>query len=253
MEEYVRANKLLSEYGYCSRRKADRLIEEGKVVCNDKVLIMGEKVSLHSTLFVDGKEVAKETTRKILAFYKPKGIECTANEDVKNNVFHYMNYNKRLMYVGRLDKDSEGLLLLTNEGDLINKIMRAGNYHEKEYEVKVDKKINKSFLKDMAEGVPILDTITRPCVVEQIDAYQFRIILTQGINRQIRRMCEVFGYKVLSLKRIRIMNVLLGDLLEGEYRELTNKEEESLRKQIEGSYNTYTKDGKGEKDERTVI
>jgi 23S rRNA pseudouridine2604 synthase len=241
MEEYVRVNKLLSEYGYCSRRKADQLIEEGQVVCNGKILVVGEKVPVDSTLYVKGEKIAKETERKILAFYKPKGIECTANEDVKNNVFQFLKYDKRLMYVGRLDKDSEGLLLLTNEGDLINKIMRAGNYHEKEYIVRVDKKITPFFLKQMAEGVNILDTKTRPCVVEKIDTYQFRIVLTQGLNRQIRRMCEVFDYKVVSLKRIRIMNVRLTDLKEGEYRELTPTEEKQLRKQIEGSYNTYPK------------
>ena len=241
MEEYVRANKLLSEYGFCSRRKADKLIEEEKVVCDGKILVMGEKVLKGTTLFVEGKEVEKINERVILAFNKPKGIECTASSKVKNNVLDYVKYENRLMYVGRLDKDSEGLLLLTNEGDLINKIMRAGNFHEKEYLVKVDKEITEDMLIRMSEGVEILDTITRPCEVEKIDSYNFRIILTQGLNRQIRRMCAALEYNVVALKRIRVMNVFLGELKEGTYRKLTNVEEEELRSAIEGSYNDFRK------------
>jgi 23S rRNA pseudouridine2604 synthase len=253
MEEYVRANKLLSEYGYCSRRKADRLIEDGKVTCDEKILIMGEKVLVGSILFVEGLEVKKVKERVILAFYKPRGIECTANVEVTNNVFDYMKYDKRLMYIGRLDKDSEGLLLLTNEGALINKIMRAGNFHEKEYDVEVHKEITNKFMDHMSKGVEILDTVTSPCFVEKIDANHFRIILTQGLNRQIRRMCEVFDYKVISLKRTRIMNVFLGDMKEGIYRELTKEEEQTLRTAIEGSYNTFNEGAKEEKNESTII
>ncbi len=239
MEELVRVNKLLSQYGFCSRRQADRYLEEGKVTYEGKVLHMGDKVLPGSILKVEGRTVQPEKQQVILAFYKPRGIECTANEAVKDNVISYLNYDKRLLYVGRLDKDSEGLLLLTNEGDLINKIMRAGNFHEKEYVVEVDQRITKTFISQMSSGVPILDQVTRECEVEQISEYVFRIVLTQGLNRQIRRMCEALGYQVRSLKRIRVMNISLGSLRVGEYRELTQEEEQKLRLAIKDSYNTY--------------
>lgn len=239
MEEQIRVNKLLSEYGFCSRRKGDRLLEEGRVTSNGMVLNLGDKLAKSDPIEVDGISVKKEEERVILAFNKPRGIECTANRDIKDNIFSFLNYEKRLLYIGRLDKDSEGLLLLTNEGDLINKIMRAGNFHEKEYLVEVNREITDEFIRKMSSGVEILDTITRPCKVTKIDDRRFRIILTQGLNRQIRRMCEVYEYKVQSLKRVRVMNVRLGDLKIGEYRELSKEEEKELRDRIKTSYNTY--------------
>lgn len=239
MEELFRVNKLLSEYGFCSRRKGDKLLEEGRVTSNGRVLKLGDKLSKNDLIEVDGVSIEKEEKRVILAFNKPRGIECTANEEVKDNLVSYLKYDKRLLYIGRLDKDSEGLLLLTNEGDLINKIMRAGNYHEKEYIVEVNKQLTNEFIKNMSKGVDILDTRTRPCQVTKIDDRHFRIILTQGLNRQIRRMCQVFDYKVQSLKRIRVMNVKLGDLKVGEYRELTLAEEDELREALITSYNTF--------------
>lgn len=239
MEELFRVNKLLSEYGFCSRRKGDKLLVEGRVTSDGRVLKLGDKLSKEASLEVDGTSVKKEEKRVILAFNKPRGIECTANEEIEDNLISYLKYDKRLLYIGRLDKDSEGLLLLTNEGDLINKIMRAGNYHEKEYIVEVNKPITSEFIKNMSSGVDILDTRTRPCRVVKIDEKHFRIILTQGLNRQIRRMCQVFDYKVRSLKRIRVMNIELGDLKVGEYRELSLCEENELRKALTTSYNTF--------------
>lgn len=239
MEELFRVNKLLSEYGYCSRRKGDKLLEEGRVTSAGTSLKLGDKISKSVPIEVDGIAINRENEHVILAFNKPRGIECTANPKIKDNLFSYLKYDKRLLYIGRLDKDSEGLLLLTNEGDLINKIMRAGNFHEKEYLVEVNKKITSDFIKAMSNGVEILDTVTRPCKIYKIDDIHFRIILTQGLNRQIRRMCEVFGYKVLSLKRIRVMNIELNELKTGQYRELTKKEEHELRNALLTSYNTY--------------
>lgn len=239
MEELFRVNKLLSEYGFCSRRKGDKFLEAGRVTSNGHVLKLGDKLSKNASLEVDGVSVKKEEKRVILAFNKPRGIECTANEEIKDNLISYLKYDKRLLYIGRLDKDSEGLLLLTNEGDLINKIMRAGNYHEKEYIVEVNKQITNEFIKKMSNGVDILNTKTRPCQVTKIDDRHFQIVLTQGLNRQIRRMCQVFDYKVQSLKRIRVMNVELGNLKVGEYRELTFAEENELREALVTSYNTF--------------
>ena len=226
--EGIRLNKYLSEAGYCSRREADRLIEEGKVFVDGNRAIMGMRVDDTNLIRVNGKTISNKEKPVIIALNKPRGIVCTAQKKEKDNIIDFVNYKTRIYPVGRLDKESEGLILLTNMGDLVNKIMRAGNYHEKECIVTVDKVITKEFLKKMSEGVPILDTVTRKCKVEKIDDYCFRIILTQGLNRQIRRMCEHFNYNVKKLVRVRIMNIKLGDLPVGKYRELTSGELEKL-------------------------
>lgn len=226
--ESIRLNKYLSEAGYCSRREADRLIEEGKVFVDGNKAIMGMRVDDTNLIRVNGKTISNKEKPVIIALNKPRGIVCTAQKKEKYNIIDFVNYKTRIYPVGRLDKESEGLILLTNMGDLVNKIMRAGNYHEKEYIVTVDKVVTKEFLKKMSEGVPILDTVTRKCKVEKIDDYCFRIILTQGLNRQIRRMCEHFNYNVKKLVRVRIMNIKLGDLPVGKYRELTSGELEKL-------------------------
>lgn len=231
----VRLNKYLSDAGICSRREADRLIESGKVTVDGKGAVTGMKVNLGQTVKV-GKKIVKETDEFILlAVYKPRGIVCTEEKREKKNIIRFLNYPKRITYIGRLDKDSEGLLLMTNNGDIVNKMMRAGNYHEKEYKVTVDKPVTEAFLKGMEEGVAILDTVTRQCEVEKMGTYTFRIILTQGLNRQIRRMCECFGYEVRTLKRIRVMNIKLENLQPGQYREATKAEIEELYRRIQYS------------------
>ena len=223
--EGIRLNKYLSEIGHCSRRAADRLIEEGRVKINDKQVVMGQKVTPQDRIEVDGVLVEDLQERNVyLAFNKPVGIVCTTDTRVeKDNIIDYINYPSRIFPIGRLDKPSEGLILLTNDGDIVNKILRARNNHEKEYIVTVNKPVTQEFIEKMANGVPILDTITRKCVVEQIHKNQFRIILTQGLNRQIRRMCEYLNYRVVKLKRIRIMNIELNVGI-GKYRDLTKKE-----------------------------
>ena len=237
--ESIRMNKYLSDAGICSRRQADRWIEEKRITVNGETAGMGMKVAPDSEVCLDGKLIKKEEKKVLLAMNKPAGIVCTAEKRERNNIVDYMKYPKRIYPVGRLDKDSTGLLLLTNDGELVNKIMRAGNRHEKEYKVTVDRKVTQEFLDKMAAGVPILDTMTRPCQVFYEGAYTFRIILTQGLNRQIRRMCEALGYEVKKLKRIRIMNIELGDLKEGEYRELTDPELDELYRLTEHSYNDW--------------
>ena len=232
----MRINKFLSECGFCSRREADRLLEAGKVTVDGKVAFLGSKLIPGQEVKVNGVLVTKKDRPVILALNKPKGIVCTTAKKEKNNVVDFIDYKSRIYPVGRLDKASEGLLLMTNMGDMVNKIMRARNYHEKEYLVSVDKDITDDFLKRMSEGVPVLDTITRPCEIEKIGRRKFRIILTQGLNRQIRRMCENLGYRVVYLKRTRIMNIKLGDLKVGEYRELTKKEIDEIMKQTEDDH-----------------
>lgn len=237
-EELKRLNKFISETGYCSRREADKLIEEGRVTINGVVPEMGTKVGPDDEVRVDGKLVREKTGKHIyLAFNKPVGIECTTNQEVKNNIVDYINYPKRIFPIGRLDKASEGLIFMTNDGDIVNKILRARNNHEKEYVVTVNKPITDRFIQRMGNGVPILDTVTRKCRVEQISKYVFRIVLTQGLNRQIRRMCEYLGYDVTALKRIRIINISL-DVPVGRYRELTPAEVKELNKLIEPSSKT---------------
>lgn len=231
----TRINKYLSQSGYCSRRQADKLIEEKRVTIDGKIAVMGDKVSDSQKVCVDGSIIDNNEKEVLLAFYKPVGIVCTTTDKQgDNNIVDYIGYEQRIYPVGRLDKDSEGLILMTNNGEITDKILRAANGHEKEYIVRVDKKINEDFIRKMSEGVYIkeLDVTTRKCFVQKQSDKAFRIILTQGLNRQIRRMCETLGYKVTHLKRIRIMNILLGDLKEGEYRELEKEEYNKLIKDL---------------------
>ena len=227
-KESVRLNKYLSEAGVCSRREADRLIESGKVTVDGVTAQMGMRVTAGQIVKVAKKTVSKQDEMIVLAVNKPKGIVCTEDQRERDSIVRFLNYPVRVTYAGRLDKDSRGLLLMTNNGDIINQMMRAANRHEKEYKVTVDKEITEQFIKKMSEGVPILDTVTRPCTVKKIGKYTFSIILTQGLNRQIRRMCAAFGYEVKDLVRIRIMNIRLGSLKEGAYRKLTDEELEEL-------------------------
>jgi len=238
--EAVRINKYLSEIGFCSRRAADKLIEQGRITVNGKPVEMGIKVSPQDHVAVDGEQVGKKTEKPVyIAFNKPVGIVCTTDTKVeKNNIIDYINYPSRIFPIGRLDKPSEGLIFLTNDGDIVNKILRARNNHEKEYVVTVNKPITKSFVDKMGKGVPILDTLTRPCVVKQTHERKFRIILTQGLNRQIRRMCEYLGYRVVRLKRVRIMNVTL-DIGKGKWRGLTSKELAEINRLVAASKKTY--------------
>lgn len=237
-EEAKRLNKFISETGYCSRREADRLIEEGRVTINGIVPQMGTKVTARDEVRVDGTLMGTRTEKPVyLAFNKPVGIECTTNTEIQNNIVDYINYPKRIFPIGRLDKASEGLIFITNDGDIVNKILRARNNHEKEYVVTVNRPITDRFIQRMAGGIPILDTVTRKCKVEQISKYIFRIVLTQGLNRQIRRMCEYLDYEVTALKRIRIINISL-DVPVGRYRELTPAEIKELNQLIEPSSKT---------------
>jgi len=233
----VRINKYLADAGVCSRREADTYVEAGKVFIDGQRAESGSRVLPGQSVIFNGKELFKEEQLVLLALNKPRGIVCTSDKREPDNVVDFMNYGKRIYPIGRLDKDSEGLLLLTNDGDIVNKILRAGNYHEKEYIVKVNKMITKEFLQGMAGGVPILDTVTRPCKIEALDKYRFKIILTQGLNRQIRRMCEYFGYRVVHLQRVRIMNVTLGHLKLGDYRKLTPQELQGLKEMLQDSSN----------------
>lgn len=237
-ENTVRINKFLSETGFCSRREADRLIEQGRVTINGKIPEMGTKVAPGDEVRVNGELVQQKNEKPIyLAFYKPAGIECTTNLSVRDNIVDFINYPERIFPIGRLDKASEGLIFMTNDGDIVNKILRARNNHEKEYIVTVNKPITDRFIDRMANGIPILETITKKCKVEQISKYVFRIILTQGLNRQIRRMCEYLDYEVTALKRTRIINISL-DVQEGKYRNLTDTEITELNRLIEPSSKT---------------
>lgn len=230
----IRLNKYLSEAGVCSRREADRLIESGIVTVDGKTAAPGMKVEDGQEVRVGKKVVKSKTEKTVLAVYKPAGIVCTEDKREKKNIIRFLNYPVRITYAGRLDKDSEGLLIMTNDGDLINGMMRARYAHEKEYKVRVNKEVTPEFIEKMSRGVHIrdkeknLDAVTRPCTVKKTGKYTFSIILTQGLNRQIRRMCEALGYKVNVLKRIRIMNVELGDLKPGQVRELTEQELKEL-------------------------
>jgi 23S rRNA pseudouridine2604 synthase len=238
-KKLVRINKYFSEIGVCSRRAADKLIEQKRVTINGVTAEMGTKVSPEDEIRLNGKLISAPETKPVyLAFNKPRGIVCTTDtRREKNNIIDYINYPERIFPIGRLDKDSQGLILLTNDGDIVNKILRARNNHEKEYLVTVKKPITPAFIKKMANGVPILDTVTRKCFVEKTDTYQFRIILTQGLNRQIRRMCEHLGNDVRQLKRYRIMNIQL-DIPPGKWRDLTQEELSDLEKLLAGSTKT---------------
>lgn len=236
----TRINKYLSEVGYCSRRAADKLIDQGRVTINGLVPEMGTKISDDDEVRVDG-ELISETKEKpvYLAFNKPIGIVCTTDTRVeKDNIIDFINYPKRIFPIGRLDKPSEGLIFLTNDGDIVNKILRARNHHEKEYIVTVDKPVTEHFLRKMRNGVPILGTMTRKCEVEKIDNSTFKIILTQGLNRQIRRMCEFLGFRVKKLKRVRIMNVQL-DVAVGAYRDITKAELAEIYRLVASSSKTH--------------
>ena len=233
MEFPIRINKFLSQVGYCSRREADKLLQKNRILINDKLPEMGTKVQKDDVVKVDGKLVqAQEDEKVYMIFNKPKGIVCTTDSGVeKDNIIDFINYPTRIYPVGRLDKMSEGLIFLTNDGEIVNKILRARHYHEKEYLVKVNKPLTNSFLNAMQSGVDILDTKTRPCQVSKINQNTFKIILTQGLNRQIRRMCEALNYRVIALKRIRIMHITL-DIPVGQYRMFSNEELKELYKQI---------------------
>ncbi len=240
-ESSTRVNKYLSEVGYCSRRAADKLIEEGRVTINGKIPEMGTKVISGDEVRVDGELISPPSKEKFvyIAFNKPVGIVCTTDTNVeRDNIIDYINHPQRIFPIGRLDKPSEGLILLTSDGDIVNKILRSKNNHEKEYVVTVNKSINQDFIIKMGNGVPVLDTITKKCKVEQLDRTVFKIVLTQGLNRQIRRMCEYLGYEVIKLKRVRIMNIHL-DLPVGKWRNLTERELNEISKMVEGSSKTF--------------
>ena len=234
----IRINKYLSSAGVCSRRDADRLTEAGRVTMNGKKIGTGERIPVDAVICLDGKPVEREEREVLLLFYKPRGLVCsTKKQRQETTVTEYIDYPTRIYPVGRLDKDSEGLLLMTNQGELVNRIMRAGNYHEKEYQVTVDHEVTDEFVRHMQTGVPILGTVTRPCTVRKTGKTSFTIVLTQGLNRQIRRMCEYFGYQVTRLERVRVMNIELGNLKSGEYREVTGRELDELYEQLKGSSN----------------
>jgi len=227
LEAKTRINKYLSEVGFCSRREADKIISQGRVYINREIAVLGSKVSRDDQVKVDGEEINKIEEKIYIAFNKPVGIECTGNQKVKNNIIDYINFNKRLFTIGRLDKDSEGLILLTNNGDIVNNVLRAENKKEKEYLVTLNKKIDKDFIQKMRGGVRIMGKLTKKCYVEKTYENQFKIILTQGLNRQIRRMCNTLGYRVTKLKRIRVMDIQL-DTKVGEYRFLDENEIKQL-------------------------
>ncbi len=244
--EPVRLNKYLSESGVCSRREADKLIEEGLVSVDGARAEKGMKVLPGQDVRVGKKKVGRVEEMVVLAVNKPRGIVCTEERRERDSIVRFLNYPIRVTYAGRLDKESRGLLLMTNNGDIINKMMRAGNRHEKEYKVTVDKELTEEFLSQMARGVPILDTVTRPCEVRRIGKYTFSIILTQGLNRQIRRMCGALGYEVRDLVRTRVMNVELGNLKDGACRRLTDEELDRLYELIKDSSNGPVRDVNGD-------
>ena len=236
-----RLNKAISDSGYCSRRQADKLIEQERVTVNGKIATLGDRAMPEDVIEVDGKLITDNEHLVYLALNKPVGITCTTDRRIEGNVVDFINHKERIFHIGRLDKPSEGLLLMTNDGDIVNKILRAGNRHEKEYIVKVDRRITDEFIKRMQNGVPILETVTKKCKVEKVGRYVFKIILIQGLNRQIRRMCEYLGYDVVSLKRTRIMNIDLGNLELGMWRDLTSIELNGLKNSLEESLNVSQK------------
>jgi 23S rRNA pseudouridine2604 synthase len=236
--ELVRLNKAISDTGFCSRREADKLIEDDRVILNGRKAVLGDKVSAEDIILVDGKSIRKEIDPIYIAFNKPRGITCTTERHIKGNIIDYIHHPERIFPIGRLDKDSEGLIFLTNDGNIVNKILRAGNNHEKEYIVSVNKPVTDEFIEKMGNGVPILDTITKKCQVKKINHNTFNIILTQGLNRQIRRMCEYLKYEVTALKRIRIMNVSMGKLATGAWRDLSAEEMNQINALVKDSVKT---------------
>lgn len=228
----MRINRYISDSGCCSRREADRLIAEGRVCINGRAAQLGQKVQPGDSVTLDGKPVTGSGTKKYLALYKPRGIVCTADPREKFNVVDYLGYPERVYPVGRLDKDSEGLLIMTSDGDIVNRLLRAAGGHEKEYQVTVDRPVTAEFVRRMEAGVPVLDRITLPCHVRRTGKFSFDIILVQGLNRQIRRMCEYLGYRVKELRRVRIMNIVLGDMQPGDWRELTRAELDTLLRSL---------------------
>ncbi len=233
-----RINKFLSEVGYCSRREADRLLDAGAITINDKKAMMGQKIQEGDTVKVHGKEVKNNTKQIYLALNKPIGITSTTDQSDPSNIVDFIDYPTRIFHIGRLDKDSDGLIFMTNDGDIVNKILRSGNNHEKEYIVTVDKEITNRFIREMSTGVEILDTKTKPCEVTKMSNNTFRIILTEGLNRQIRRMCSKFDYRVIKLTRTRIMNVTTDGLAIGKWRYLTNEEVKTIKELVRDSSKT---------------
>ena len=238
MTQLTRLNKYISETGFCSRREADKLIESGRVRVNNAQPEMGQKVSDLDVITVDGKSLKEKPKRVYIAYNKPVGITCTTERKIRSNIVNAINYPERIFPIGRLDRPSEGLIFLTNEGDIVNKILRAGNNHEKEYVVSVDRPINSRFIERMAGGIPILDTVTKKCHVKKTGDREFTIVLAQGLNRQIRRMCEYLGYEVVTLKRVRIMNVKLDGLRSGQWRHLSEREMHEINSSIASSAKT---------------
>ena len=234
----IRINKFISETGFCSRREADKLVEQGRVTLNAKIAVLGDKASESDDVRVDGKTLKSKKAGVYIAFNKPVGITCTTERNIKGNIIDYIQHSERIFPIGRLDKPSEGLIFLTSDGDIVNKILRAGNNHEKEYLVTVDKAITPDFVQKMSAGIPILDTVTKKCFVKKESTYVFTIVLTQGLNRQIRRMCEYLGYNVTKLKRVRIMNVTLQNLPVGKWRDLTEVEMNFINAAVESSVKT---------------
>ncbi|RNB83111.1 23S rRNA pseudouridine(2604) synthase RluF [Brevibacillus nitrificans] len=228
----MRINKYISETGFCSRRESDKLIEAGRVTINGRLAELGSTVSPGDDVRIDGNPLGAKKKSVYIALNKPVGITCTTELHIKGNIIDFVNHPERIFPIGRLDKDSQGLILLTNDGDIVNKILRAENNHEKEYIVTVDKPITPLFIQGMSGGVRILGTVTKPCKVTKISDRVFKIVLTQGLNRQIRRMCQAFGYQVRQLKRVRIMNIDLGELRVGQWRDLTEKELAELNKSL---------------------
>tara|TARA_B100000809_G_scaffold226875_1_gene238817 strand:- start:9439 stop:10188 length:750 start_codon:yes stop_codon:yes gene_type:complete len=237
-----RLNKAISDSGFCSRRQADKHIEQGLVTVNGEIAKLGDRAMPNDIIKVSNEPITTKSDELVyIALNKPVGITCTTDRRIEGNVVDFINHKERIFHIGRLDKPSEGLLLMTNDGDIVNKILRAGNEHEKEYIVKVDRRITDEFLKRMSTGVPILETVTKKCVVEKVGRYVFKITLIQGLNRQIRRMCEHLGYEVVNLKRLRIMNIQLDNLPIGEWRNLTEKELTDLKNSLGTSLNISEK------------
>jgi 23S rRNA pseudouridine2604 synthase len=235
----ISLNKFISDTGYCSRREADRLIEQGRVFLNSKLARTGNRYLPGDEVEVDGSLITQAQVKKIkavyLAFNKPTGVTCTTDEKIAGNIITYINYPKRIFPIGRLDKDSEGLIFLTNDGDIVNKILRSGNEHEKEYVVRVDKTVTPFFTDKMSQGIPLLGTVTQPCRIKKMGTHVFSIVLTQGLNRQIRRMCDFLDYKVIALKRTRIMNISLDKIPLGKWRYLSEPEVAELQTLVGGS------------------